>query len=404
MAHILVGYELGGGHGHLYRLLPQVRALEARGHRVTFFLRNIRENAELLAGEHRALLPVPDLVANIPGAPSAAPLATYLDIMCVAGFYDRQTLNAGILTWKTLLEQAKPDLVLADHSPLLLLACYGRYPVVQVADGFTLPPAHGAQFPVFRRGGRPMVDPNHVLRVMQDVQRQNGLPVPQSVTEPFRTAGRLVCSLPDLDPYASLRRDPVIGPINGLQQPLEPAEGPPHFFAYLDLQHQATWSLLQGLKDCGMSGELYAKGMNDELHRAMQRPGLTIHREFQPLTEVLQRSSVVIHHGSNGTCCAALSAGRPQLFMPTQMESRLMADSVIKRGCGQLLTCRNNTVSGLREALEGVANSRIMARRATAVAQEIHARKPQKPIDRVVDTCLTVLHEHSGAAAVGAAN
>src|SRR3546814_15079323 len=61
MAHILVGYELGGGHGHVHRLMPLVRALEQRGHRVTFFLRNIRENAGLLSRERRAVLPVPDL-------------------------------------------------------------------------------------------------------------------------------------------------------------------------------------------------------------------------------------------------------------------------------------------------------------------------------------------------------
>src|SRR3546814_15298526 len=73
MAHILVGYELGGGHGHVHRLMPLVRALEQRGHRVTFFLRNIRENAGLLSRERRAVLPVPDRVARIPGAPVRAP-------------------------------------------------------------------------------------------------------------------------------------------------------------------------------------------------------------------------------------------------------------------------------------------------------------------------------------------
>src|SRR3546814_7122075 len=145
MAHILVGYELGGGHGHVHRLMPLVRALEQRGHRVTFFLRNIRENAGLLSRERRAVLPVPDLVARIPGAPVPAPLATYLDIMCTAGFYRRQTLHAGMMAWNTLLAQARPDLVVADHSPVLLLACLGRFPVVQVADGFTLPPARSEE-------------------------------------------------------------------------------------------------------------------------------------------------------------------------------------------------------------------------------------------------------------------
>ena len=355
MAHIMVGYELGGGHGHLYRLLPPVRALEARGHRVTLFLRNIRENATMLAGENRAILPVPDLVANIPGHQNLAPLSTYLDIMCIAGFYDRQTLNIGVRTWNTLLDQAKPDLVIADHSPVLMLACFGRYPVVQVADGFTLPPAQGSQFPIFRRDGKPQVDPSHVLRVMRAVQRDNGLPMPETVTEPFRTDGRLVCSLPELDPYPNMRRDPVIGPVLGLQDPQPMPEGPPRFFAYLDLVHETTWPLLQGLKASPMSGEVFVKGITDEVARALQRPGLTVHREFQPLDQILSRASFVMHHGSNGTCCAALSAGRPQVLVPTQMESRLMADAVVARGCGKIITCQGNSPRGLPRVLATIA-------------------------------------------------
>jgi rhamnosyltransferase subunit B len=391
MAHIMVGYELGGGHGHLYRLLPVVRALEAQGHRVTLVLRNIRENAFLLDNAQRDLLPVPDLVANIPGTDAQAPLATYLDIMCVAGFYDRPTLDAGVTAWKTLLKQAAPDLVLADHSPILLLACFGRYPVVQVADGFTLPPAHNTQFPIFRRGGSPLVEPEHVLQVMRDVQRHHGLPQPETVTEPFRTAGRLVCSLPDLDPYGEDRRDPVIGPVQGLLEPLPTPDGPPRFFAYFDLQHQVTWALLQGLRDCGMSGEVYVRGMNDEVARAMQRPGLIVHRKFQPLPEVFARASVILHHGSNGTCCAALSAGRPQIIVPTQMESRLMGDAVIARGCGQLLAGQEITPQRLVSLLNATAADRSMAERAVTLSHQIRARAPQSAVTKILDACYAAL-------------
>lgn len=399
MAHILVGYELGGGHGHLYRQLPVVRALQAEGHRVTLFMRNLRENAALLAGERHAIVPVPDLVANIPGTPDSAPLATYLDIMCVAGFYDRQTLHAGIMAWNTILAHAAPDLILADHSPILLLAAFGRYPVVQVADGFTLPPAHGPQFPVFRRGGKPLVDPAHVLRVMQDVQRQHDLPQPSTVTDPFRTAGRLVCSLPDLDPYAAMRRDPVIGPVAPLPNPQPPPDGPPHFFAYLDLAHDATWPVLHGLKASGMSGEIFCRGMNDEVMAALQRPGLAVHRKFQPFEAVLARASMVLHHGSNGTCCAALATGRPQIFLPTQMESRLMADAVVARGCGHLLTCRENTAQGLPRVLRVVANNRQMAARAVAVSHELEGRGWRSAVEKVLDTCRGVLAQSSETAA-----
>jgi hypothetical protein len=391
LARILVGYELGGGHGHVHRLMPLVRALEARGHEVTFFLRNIHENAALLARERRAILPVPDLVARIPGAPIPAPLATYLDIMCTAGFYRRQTLHAGMMAWNTLLDQAGPDLVVADHSPVLLLACFGRYPVVQVADGFTMPPAEDALFPVFRKGRSPMVAPDHVLRVMQAVQKHHGQPVPATVTEPFRTAGRLVCTLPELDPYAALRRDPVIGPVEGLQQPQPMPAGPPRFFAYLSLEHKKTRPLLQGLKASAMSGEIFIRGMTDAVAKTLQRPGLVVHREAQPMHKVIARTSLVIHHGGNGTCCAALSGGRPQILLPTHMEARLSADAVVAAGCGRLLGSKEAGKEDLPPILEAVAGDAAMALHAVTLSREIAARGPQNTVERIVATCLAVL-------------
>jgi UDP:flavonoid glycosyltransferase YjiC (YdhE family) len=404
MAHILVGYELGGGHGHVHRLMPVVRALEARGHRVTFFLRNIRENAGLLSKEHRAILPVPDLVARIPGAPSPAPMGTYLDIMCFSGFYRRQTLHAGMLAWRTLLEQAKPDLVVADHSPILLLACFKKIPVVQVADGFTMPPVQDDQFPIFRESRKPLVDPAHALRVIRDVQKAHGRALPETVTEPFRTAGRLLCTLPELDPYAALRQDPVIGPVEGLQapQPLPGPEGPgkgkPHFFAYVSLEHKKTRAFLRGLRASRMSGEIFARDMTDDIAKALQRPGLTVHRTPQPMTEIIARSDIILHHGGNGTCCAALSGGRVQMLLPTHMEARLSADALVRQGVGRLLLNKELDKDALPALLDEVAADRTMAQRALDLAAEIAARGPQHPVDRVVETCLKLLERKPAAA------
>src|SRR3546814_6267424 len=80
---------------------------------------------------------------------------------------------------------------------------------------------------------------------------------------------------------------------------------------------------LQGLGASTMRGEVFARDMTDAVAKALLRPGLTVHREPQPMDQVLARSSVILHHGGNGTCCAALSAGRPQILLPTHMEARL---------------------------------------------------------------------------------
>lgn len=391
MAHVLVGYELGAGHGHVHRLMPVVRALEARGHRVTFFLRNIKENAVLLARERRAILPVPDLVERIPGAPTPAPIATYSDIMCHSGFFRRQVLHAGILAWRTLLEQAKPDLVVADHSPALLLACFKEIPVVQVADGFTLAPAEADEFPSYRKERKEMISSAHVLRVMQDVQKHNRRPQPKTVTEPFRTAGRLVCTLPELDPYGPLRRDPVIGPVEGLQEPQPLPGGEPHFFAYLSLEHKKTKPFLKGLKACGLAGEIFARGMNEKVAKSLERPGLTVHREPQPMNEIIARSSLIIHHGGNGTCCAALSGGRPQVLVPTHMEARLSANALVDLKLGRLLLAKELGSDTLPEMLEEAAADVAMAERAVARSQEIKARGAQNTVEKILATCLGVL-------------
>ncbi len=140
-----------------------------------------------------------------------------------------------------------------------------------------------------------------------------------------------------------------------------------------------------------MNGEIFARGMTDEVASALQRPGLIVHREFQPLPELLARASVVLHHGSNRTSCAAMSAGRPQIVIPTQMGSRLMGDAVTAQGCGRLLTGRQASADGLRQALEVVAADSEMARRAAALALQIGARGCQQPLEKFLDACSAVL-------------
>ncbi|HMA16380.1 MAG TPA: nucleotide disphospho-sugar-binding domain-containing protein [Kiloniellaceae bacterium] len=211
------------------------------------------------------------------------------------------------------------------------------------------------------------------------------------MTEPFRTAGRLVCTLPELDPYAPLRRDPVIGPVEGLKAPLPRHEGQARFFAYVSLEHKKTRPFLQGLRASAMEGEVFARSMTDEVAKALARPGLTVHRAPQPMDEVLARCSLIVHHGGNGTCCAALSAGRPQLLLPTHMEARLSANALVARGCGRLLATAETTAEGVPPVLQAMAADAAMAARASSLAGEIAARGPQDTVERILATCLAVL-------------
>jgi UDP:flavonoid glycosyltransferase YjiC (YdhE family) len=95
----------------------------------------------------------------------------------------------------------------------------------------------------------------------------------------------------------------------------------------------------------------------------------------------------------------AMSAGRPQVIIPTQMEGRLTADAVVRRGCGRLLVGKESTPQGVVSALKAVITDQALARHAVAVSHEIAARGPQQTVDRIISTCLSVLESCSKTSA-----
>lgn len=389
MAKILIGYERGANMGHLQRLVPMARALEQRGHEFVFFLRNLFDYAPQFARDPLKVIASPDLVAANKALRQPKRMGSYSDIMCFCGFYRADTLLVGTSAWQTLLESVKPDLIVCDHSPVLCLAAFGQIPVVQVGSGFTLPPSDDDVFVGFTAKMKPVVDPARVLDNMRRVQRHRKQAEPRSLTEPFRTAGRLVCSLPELDPYSALRKDPVIGPTGAMPGALPPPERPA-FFAYLGLEHSATRKLLESLAKSKLPGEVYVRSMTAAVAEKIARPGLTIHADPQPIEEVLGRASVVIHHGGHGTCSAALGAGRPQMIIPVHQETMLNAEAMVRLGVGQFF--RKKAFDENPAAIvESAARDETMAARAREVAMELQSRSPWPGCDGVVAACLDIL-------------
>ncbi len=389
MARIMVGYELGGGFGHVNRLMGVVRGLEKRGHQVEFFMRNIREASVLMAAENRRLLPVPDMLMRLQHQPKGARMGAYSDIMGHAGFYTPEMLYTAAMSWQTLLDHAKPDLIVCDHSPVCCLVAWGRVPVVQVADGFTMPPVEADNFPLFSPKHSYMVPPERLLKNMQEVQKRRGAWVPDCVTEPFRTAGRLVCTLPELDPYRRLRKDRVLGPAEGLLEPM-PLPEKPHFFAYLNLEHKETKPILRALRAMDLPGEVVCRGMDEAVMRSLRRPGLTPHARPQPIREVMARASVVIHHGGNGTCCAALSAGRLQVTAPTHTEARMNGNAVQALGCGKVISGKE-IEQAVAPALEALLETPEPAGKAQAIAADLAKRGPFTAGPQILDACEQIL-------------
>jgi rhamnosyltransferase subunit B len=134
---ILLAWELGGGLGHIQRLLVIANELTARGYRVAFALQRV-DNAEIIT---RALPGAQVMRAPLrrlkPGPRVNGTAYNYADVLHRCGYDAAVHLGPVVSEWRELLQSLAPVLVVADHSPPVVLAAAGRVPVVHIGSGFT---------------------------------------------------------------------------------------------------------------------------------------------------------------------------------------------------------------------------------------------------------------------------
>ena len=114
---LLYGWELGGGASHLELARGLLAALGGRFERVTLALRRLA-SAQARFGPAVQLFqsPVPEPAGMLPNP------ASYAEILLEAGFHDRDALLSRLRAWDAILDAARPDVLVADHAPTLLLA------------------------------------------------------------------------------------------------------------------------------------------------------------------------------------------------------------------------------------------------------------------------------------------
>ena len=376
--------------GHLARILPVALALSDLSHQVVLFLCNPGECVKTIVTEKLPIIPVMGIIGRIHEMGIPSRFHSYSDFIASSGAYNPEYLFMVTLSWKTIFDIYKPDLIICDHSPGCCLAAFGKVPVVLMGDGFTLPPAHESIFPV-TRGAAPVLDPARLLENMHIVQKMHGHKVPQTITEPFRTAARFFCTLPELDHYPLMRRDTVIGPPpNDLINPTNPPMKP-RWFAYLKMGFPGTDMILENLCDVKVPGEVYIKGLPSELEARLMQKNIVVHHEPPPMNQILPRVSVILHNGGNGVACAALSAGRPQILVTMYQETEMTGERLRRMGVGHILSREDiqsgNTGNFLSEIME---NAETMERVQT-VAQNIHARGPYHYLETCIETCEKIL-------------
>jgi UDP:flavonoid glycosyltransferase YjiC (YdhE family) len=332
----LFAWELGSHLGHASPMAEIARSLESDGVRVVAAGRELASLRIAFSGLNALLLQAPVWPGHRHFG-NEVTQASFLDVLVNAGFAAPDKLASVVTGWRAVIELVKPDIIIADHSPGLMVAAYGgAVPVLSVGTGFTMPPLELGRFPPLRAHRAPIVPEAQVLAGLSPILAEAGVAPPDTLTRLFKGTERFVFSFPELDPFRTFRQETLYLPPEPLPGFVDPPVAP-RVFVYLGSENPTLESIVQSLVESDLSIIAYLRGDVGPLSDFLAMRGHEVHKTPPKLADTLPRVSHVLSGGGSFTCHAALAAGRPHLVAPGHNESSLNLGFIEGLGTGKAM-------------------------------------------------------------------
>ena len=369
---LFYGWELGGGASHLELARCLLGALDGRFGRVTLALRRLA-SAQTRFGPAVQLFQAP-----VPESPGLLPNpASYAEILFEAGFHDQDALLSRLRAWDAILDVARPNVIVADHAPTLLLASRGRPGLKRccIGAGFFCPPP-AAPCPVFRSwdrvaSARPVAIEARVLDCINAALQQRGVAPIARVADLFELDEQFLTTTPELDHYpdrGTARYWGFYATGDGGGRAAEwPAGEGPRVFAYLSADYPRLGELLAELVRLRWPSLVHVTGLPEAARRSLAAPTLHLTADWLDMAGVTAAADLVVCHAGAGTMGWALEQGRRLVTLPLHAEQTVAALRLKAAGLGHVLLSADPAQfrRTLREAAQdGALQARVDALRA----------------------------------------
>lgn len=342
MAHFVLAWELGGGLGHVGRLLPLARALAGRGHRVTLLLRDLVQTAALLTDAPGRCLQAPFWSHQTVGLP--AQQASMAEILLGCGYLDGRHLAGLARGWTDAFAALGADAVVADYAPTAVLAARAvGVPAAVVGTGFCMPPDE-APLPSYRpweplAPGRLAHAEARGRDAVNVVLAAHGAPPVPRLAAVLRGDLPLLCTWAELDHYTRTLppgehfHGPSLSEGEGAA-PAWPAATGPRAFAYVKAGHPDHAAALRALDASGFVTLCYLPEVAAGRAPPVAAPRLAYAAGPVDLTAALPGCAVAVCHGGEAVVARALLSGVPVLVLPMQAEQFVFARNLERHGLG----------------------------------------------------------------------
>jgi UDP:flavonoid glycosyltransferase YjiC (YdhE family) len=392
MARVLFALDLGGGYGHLRRVMPLADILAARGHTVAIALRGSAYAAEILGDRPHRLLPAP---AHRGPADDGGVAEAWGDVLLRTGHGAPGVLAELIREWLALFAREQPTMVLCDFAPAALMAAHiAGLPTIDTGSGYTPAPRQvpmpatrfWAQVPAERL----LASEAQALAAVNAARAELGAAPYAALADTLAASRTLLNCFPEFDHYGLRPDGAYFGNDFQLRDGVAadwPAGPGPRVFAYLRRGSRALGPVLEVLRRMGVAALVHARDLQPEHAALLSTPRLRLSARPVRMGEVVTACDVLLCH-SPATAAAGLVHGRPVVMLPEHLEQTMVALRLVRQGLVQVPDPAAAQVeAALRHALEAPGP----AARATAFARHYHGYDPQEAMAAIADECEAVL-------------
>ncbi len=380
---ILFGWEMGANLGHAGKVTRVAAMLEDRAE--LFVAAREPVAIRQMAPDLKArLLPAPYSLTR-PMRRGERPGLCFPGNLLTEGWESPDILSALCEAWSGLIELVRPDVIVAQAAPTLLLAARGQGKrTVMLGSGYDNP-ALSVPMPVFES---PEPDAATVagaqeamaLAAANEALARRDLPPAQSFKDLMEADLSLLLTWPEADHYpdrAALQPDhpEFLGMLTSASAGAAASwadNGNPRVFAYLRGGHRPSAAAYGALHRMGreLDTVLAAPGIEPADAARLRERGVQVFDGTVDHGPLLGKCDLGLSHGSNGMVGAFLAKGVPQIGLPLHREQSMITRAMARRNLALGLEGRYGT-DQVVEAIRRILASRDFADRTRLAARKI---------------------------------
>jgi len=387
MARIAFAWELGGSYGHALASAALANSLAKRGHHIALCFRELHQLALLPEARHFDVFQAPRSAAE--GVLRARP-DSYAEILLGSGYADARELTALLGAWRSLWQQWKPELVVADFAPTALAAARLQgVRRVTYGNGFFSPPRLDP-LPPFRHDEpvapeRVLAADRAALASVNEAFAAFGAAPLARLAQMFETDDDFICTFPELDHYGTRPESGYWGPRLRFDQGAEcewPEGAGKHVFVYMQRGAPQLGAVIEWLVASPHRVIAFIPDLDEtQRQRLAARHRIVADRPLR-LERLLRRCDLLVCHGGE-ISAGAVMYGVPQLLLPTHYEQYLLARRLEMLGAAAWIGPAGDAAI-VRMALANLLDNPAFAAAARAFAQRYPRYSPQEQRRRVV--------------------